>query len=171
MNQRNLADFIWSVADVLRGDFRQSEFGRIILPFTVLRRLECVLEPTRDKVRSQFLAMQASGVDMDLILPATAGATFYNVQAWQHLAEECAEHVRKGRVVTVVGDVRLRQYEGRDGTKGQSLDVRADEVALCLSKFPPRDGQARPASAPAQSWQAPAGDPWAVGGRDEAAPF
>ncbi|MFW9088172.1 type I restriction-modification system subunit M N-terminal domain-containing protein, partial [Pseudomonas sp. P2758] len=50
MNQQNLADFIWSVADVLRGDFRQSEFGRIILPFTVLRRLECVLEPTRDKV-------------------------------------------------------------------------------------------------------------------------
>jgi type I restriction enzyme M protein len=79
VNQQNLADFIWSVADVLRGDFRQSEFGRIILPFTVLRRLECVLEPTRDKVRSQFLAMQASGVDMDLILPATAGANFYNV--------------------------------------------------------------------------------------------
>lgn len=79
MNQQNLADFIWSVADVLRGDFRQSEFGRIILPFTVLRRLECVLEPTRDKVRGQYQAMQASGVDMDLILPATAGATFYNV--------------------------------------------------------------------------------------------
>ncbi|MGV8864441.1 MAG: type I restriction-modification system subunit M [Pseudomonas sp.] len=79
MNQQNLADFIWSVADVLRGDFRQSEFGRIILPFTVLRRLECVLEPTRDKVRSQYQTMQASGVDMDLILPATAGATFYNV--------------------------------------------------------------------------------------------
>jgi type I restriction enzyme M protein len=79
VNQQNLADFIWSVADVLRGDFRQSEFGRIILPFTVLRRLECVLEPTRDKVRSQYQAMQASGVDMDLILPATAGATFYNV--------------------------------------------------------------------------------------------
>ena len=79
MNQQNLADFIWSVADVLRGDFKQSEFGRIILPFTVLRRLECVLEPTRDKVRSQYQALQASGVDMDLILPATAGATFYNV--------------------------------------------------------------------------------------------
>nr|WP_137888390.1 class I SAM-dependent DNA methyltransferase [Pseudomonas sp. 2FE] len=79
MNQQNLADFIWNVADVLRGDFRQSEFGRVILPFTVLRRLECVLEPTRDKVRSQYEAMKASGVDMDLILPSTAGATFYNV--------------------------------------------------------------------------------------------
>ncbi|MFC4862332.1 type I restriction-modification system subunit M [Pseudomonas sp. MAHUQ-62] len=79
MNQQNLADFIWNVADVLRGDFRQSIYGRIILPFTLLRRLECVLEPTRDKVRSQYEAMKASGVDMDLILPATAGATFYNV--------------------------------------------------------------------------------------------
>lgn len=79
MNQQNLADFIWSVADVLRGDFRQSIYGRIILPFTLLRRLECVLEPTRDKVRSQYESMKASGVDMDLILPTTAGATFYNV--------------------------------------------------------------------------------------------
>lgn len=79
MNQQNLADFIWNVADVLRGDFKQSEFGRIILPFTVLRRLECVLEPTRDKVRSQHEVMRASRVDMDLILPSTAGATFYNV--------------------------------------------------------------------------------------------
>jgi type I restriction enzyme M protein len=47
MNQQNLADFIWNVADTLRGNFKQSEFGRIILPFTVLRRLECVLELTR----------------------------------------------------------------------------------------------------------------------------
>lgn len=79
MNQQNLADFIWTVADVLRGDFRQSEFGRIILPFTVLRRLECVLEPTRDAVRSQYEALKASGVDLDLLLPGTAGATFYNI--------------------------------------------------------------------------------------------
>ncbi|MBA4947230.1 class I SAM-dependent DNA methyltransferase [Pseudomonas aeruginosa] len=79
MNQQNLADFIWNVADMLRGDFKQSIYGRIILPFTLLRRLECVLEPTRDKVRNQYQAMKASGVDMDLILPTTAGATFYNV--------------------------------------------------------------------------------------------
>jgi len=79
VNQQNLADFIWNVADVLRGDFKQSIYGRIILPFTLLRRLECVLEPTRDKVRSQYVSMKASGVDMDLILPTTAGATFYNV--------------------------------------------------------------------------------------------
>jgi len=79
VNQQTLAPFIWNIADLLLGAFKPSEYGRIILPFTVLRRLECVLEPTRDKVRNQFEAMKASGVDMDLILPASAGATFYNV--------------------------------------------------------------------------------------------
>ena len=46
VNQQNLASDIWNIADTLRGDFKQSEFGRVILPFAVLRRLECVLEPT-----------------------------------------------------------------------------------------------------------------------------
>ena len=51
--QQNLADFIWNVADILRGPFKPSLYGRIILPFTVLRRLECVLEPTREAVLAQ----------------------------------------------------------------------------------------------------------------------
>lgn len=46
----NLAAYIWSLADLLRGDFRQSQYGRIILPFTLLRRLECVLESSKDAV-------------------------------------------------------------------------------------------------------------------------
>ena len=46
---RNHAAFIWSVADLLRGDYKQSEYGKVILPLTVLRRLDCVLEKTRDK--------------------------------------------------------------------------------------------------------------------------
>ncbi|MGQ7244283.1 type I restriction-modification system subunit M N-terminal domain-containing protein [Salinicola sp. V024] len=44
------AAFIWSVADLLRGDFKQSQYGRIILPFTLLRRLECVLAPSKQAV-------------------------------------------------------------------------------------------------------------------------
>ena len=79
MNQQNLADFIWNVADVLRGDFKQSEFGRIILPFTVLRRLECVLEPTRDAVQERYEVLKDSGIDLNLMLPGVAQATFYNV--------------------------------------------------------------------------------------------
>lgn len=45
-----LASFLWSVADLLRGDFKQSQYGRVILPFTLLRRMECVLAPTKDAV-------------------------------------------------------------------------------------------------------------------------
>jgi type I restriction enzyme M protein len=46
---RNHAAFIWSVADLLRGDYNQSEYGKVILPLTVIRRLDCValhLRPT-----------------------------------------------------------------------------------------------------------------------------
>lgn len=40
-------ELIWSIADLLRGDYKQSEYGRVILPLVVLRRLDCVLEPTK----------------------------------------------------------------------------------------------------------------------------
>ncbi|RZO83998.1 MAG: SAM-dependent DNA methyltransferase [Oceanococcus sp.] len=49
-NFSSTAAWIWSVADLLRGDFKQSQYGRVILPFTLLRRLECVLEPTKGQV-------------------------------------------------------------------------------------------------------------------------
>jgi hypothetical protein len=42
--------FVWSVADLLRGDFKAHEYGQVILPLVVLRRLECALAPTKDKV-------------------------------------------------------------------------------------------------------------------------
>lgn len=44
MTQATLSDFIWSIANLLRGDFKQYEYGKVILPFTLLRRLECVIE-------------------------------------------------------------------------------------------------------------------------------
>ena len=49
-NFSQTAAFIWSVADLLRGDFKQSQYGRVILPFTLLRRLECVLEESKNSV-------------------------------------------------------------------------------------------------------------------------
>jgi len=55
--------FIWSVADLLRGDYKASDYGKVILPFTVLRRLDCLLEPTKRAVLAQAAK-----------LPAEAGA-------------------------------------------------------------------------------------------------
>ena len=50
----NLAAYIWSLADLLSGDFKQSQYGRIILPFTLLRRLEGVLEESKETVLSEY---------------------------------------------------------------------------------------------------------------------
>jgi hypothetical protein len=52
---------IWSVADLLRGDYKQSDYGKVILPFTVLRRLDCVLEATKPAVLKAFEARKALG--------------------------------------------------------------------------------------------------------------
>ena len=58
VNQTSLSSFIWSVADLLRGDYKQSEYGKVILPFTVLRRLDCVLEPTKAAVLAEHAAQR-----------------------------------------------------------------------------------------------------------------
>ncbi|UYM14055.1 type I restriction-modification system subunit M [Endozoicomonas euniceicola] len=86
--QTNLAAFIWSVADLLRGDFKQSQYGRIILPFTLLRRLECVLEPGKDAVLAQYEKLKAMNLPEDgkekMLLRATRttdkpeGMVFFN---------------------------------------------------------------------------------------------
>ncbi|MEH0820715.1 MULTISPECIES: type I restriction-modification system subunit M [unclassified Micromonospora] len=76
---QELANFIWSVADLLRGDYKQSEYGRVILPLTVLRRLDCVLEPTKDAVLARHRQLKELGVqNMDPVLRKTAGLSFYN---------------------------------------------------------------------------------------------
>ena len=49
-NFNEKSDFIWSIADLLRGDYKQSEYQKVILPLTVLRRLDCVTERNKDNV-------------------------------------------------------------------------------------------------------------------------
>ena len=78
MNQQALSSFIWSVADLLRGDYRQSDYGKVILPFTVLRRLDCVLEPTRAAVVAEFEARKNMGIDPTPFLKRKSGLSFFN---------------------------------------------------------------------------------------------
>lgn len=78
MTPQALSAFIWSVADLLRGDYKQSEYGRVILPFTVLRRLDCVLEPTKAAVLAELAAKKKAGVNPDPFLIRKAGQSFYN---------------------------------------------------------------------------------------------
>lgn len=78
MNHQALSSFIWSVADLLRGDYKQSEYGRVILPFTVLRRLDCVLEAAKPAVLAEFDAKSKAGLNPEPFLLRKAGQSFYN---------------------------------------------------------------------------------------------
>lgn len=78
MNQQSLSAFIWSVADLLRGDYKQSEYGRVILPFTVLRRLDCVLAPTKQAVLAELENRQKLGINPEPFLLRASGQTFFN---------------------------------------------------------------------------------------------
>ena len=78
MNQQNLSALIWSVADLLRGDYKQSDYGKVILPFTVLRRLDCVLAPTKAAVLAEHDARLSLGIHADPFLLRKSGQSFYN---------------------------------------------------------------------------------------------
>ena len=78
MSDPNLSSFIWSVADLLRGDYKQSEYGKVILPFTVLRRLDCVLEATKPAVLAELAKRTASKVNPEPFLLKKSGTLFYN---------------------------------------------------------------------------------------------
>lgn len=78
MNQQALSSFIWSVADLLRGDYKQSDYGKVILPFTVLRRLDCVLETSKPAVLAEFAKQQKAGLNPEPFLLRKAGQSFYN---------------------------------------------------------------------------------------------
>jgi type I restriction enzyme M protein len=75
---RNHAGFIWSVADKLRGVYKQSEYGRVILPLVVLRRLDCVLEPTKADVLARHAALKGRVENVAPVLESVAGEQFYN---------------------------------------------------------------------------------------------
>jgi type I restriction enzyme M protein len=75
---RNHAGLIWSVADKLRGVYKQSEYGRVILPLVVLRRLDCVLEPTKADVLARATKLKGRVENVAPVLESIAGEQFYN---------------------------------------------------------------------------------------------
>lgn len=113
MNQQALSAFIWSVADLLRGDYKQSEYGKVILPFTVLRRLDCVLAPTKAKVLAEHKKRTEAGVNPDPFLKRIVGsAGFYNTSPLD--------------LPTLVGDqdhIRENLYQYVQGFSPEARDI------------------------------------------------
>lgn len=138
---RNHAAFIWSVADLLRGDYKQSEYGKVILPLVVLRRLDCVLEPTKDAVlaahaqHSQHLTEEEH---LARFLTRASEHAFYNTSKFtipRLLAD--APNLAKN----LDAYVRAFSPEARDTFEKFDFDVqigrldRADLLYQVLSKF------------------------------------
>ncbi|MEJ8476659.1 type I restriction-modification system subunit M [Roseibium algae] len=146
----NLASYIWSLADLLRGDFKQSQYGRIILPFTLLRRLECVLQASK----AMFLEEAARVDKMDLpeeakdkLLLRASGLSFYNtskmdlstlgangikdnlesyIQSFSKDAREIFEHFKFGEFLVQLDDANLL-YKAVQQVKG--ADLRPEVVS------------------------------------------
>jgi type I restriction enzyme M protein len=89
---RNHAAFIWSVADLLRGDYRQSDYGRVILPLVVIRRLDCVLEPTKAAVLKRKSELEGKIENLEVVLKSVAGQQFFNTSKldFKRLLEDSA---------------------------------------------------------------------------------
>lgn len=102
-NFSELANFLWSVADLLRGDYRQADYGKVILPFTLLRRLDCVLESSKPTLLAEYEKLKDSG-NLDYRLKRKIGQTFYNVSPFTMpglLADQ--KHIRQN-LIAYLGD-------------------------------------------------------------------
>jgi type I restriction enzyme M protein len=74
------SNFLWSIADLLRGDYKQHDYGKVILPLTVLRRLDCVLLPTKAQVLAKHAALEGGSLkNADALLNRITGVPFHNV--------------------------------------------------------------------------------------------
>lgn len=76
------AAFIWSIANKLRGPYQPNQYGDVILPFTILRRLDAILAPTKADVLVQYAKLQDSGIDPFVVLRSKFGLPFFNTSVW-----------------------------------------------------------------------------------------
>ncbi len=104
-NFSEASGFLWSIADLLRGDYKQHDYGKVILPFTVLRRLDCVLEPTKKRVLARRDQLAARGIkSLGAILNTITGVPFHNISklTFSRLTDD-PSHIRRNLVGYVEG--------------------------------------------------------------------
>lgn len=138
---KTLANFVWQIAETLRGDFKQSEYGKVILPFVVLRRLDCILEPTKEVVIKAYKSLP-KGIDeqtrdMMLFGAIGGGIRVYNTSplSFKAIRSQNPADVHKNLVAYVtnysesVRDVFLDKFLFTDQLK------RLNEAAILWKVF------------------------------------
>ncbi len=134
----NHAGFIWSVADLLRGDYKQSEYGKVILPLTVLRRLDCVLEPTKKAVLARSAKLRGQVDNVEPVLCAVAGQRFYNTSPldFPRLLDDPAQAAGNLRAYIAGFSSGAREVLDKFDFDTQITRLaRADLLYLVLSRF------------------------------------
>jgi type I restriction enzyme M protein len=81
-NFSEIANFLWSIADLIRDDFKRGKYQDVILPLTVLRRIDCVLEPTKEDVLATYLKLKGKLDNLDPQLRRASGYAFYNTSQY-----------------------------------------------------------------------------------------
>ena len=134
------SSFLWSIADLLRGDYKQHDYGKVILPLTVLRRLDCVLAPTKERVLARREKLAARGLkSLDAILNSITGVPFHNVSrlTFARLPDDPA-HIRRNLVGYIEGfsenarEIFLQRF--KLGEQIEKLD-EADLLYQVVSRF------------------------------------
>lgn len=82
MSNKNYANFIWSIADLLRGSYRPHQYGSIVLPFTILRRLDAVLAETKGDVLAEYERVKDGDIPLTVLLPRKSKQAFYNTSKY-----------------------------------------------------------------------------------------
>ncbi|MBP7746988.1 MAG: SAM-dependent DNA methyltransferase [Phycisphaerae bacterium] len=131
--------FIWSVADLLRGPYRPNQYKDVMLPLTVLRRLDCVLEPTKDKVLDRMKKLEGGKVkNVEPILCRVTGVPFYNTSRYtfdklrgdpNNVAANLTNYIKgfSARAREIIERFGFEEHIGR-------LD-KADRLYLIVSRF------------------------------------
>jgi type I restriction enzyme M protein len=131
--------FIWSVADLLRGPYRPNQYKDVMLPLTVLRRLDCVLEPTKDQVLARIKKLEGGKVkNVEPILCRETGVPFYNTS--QYTFEKLKgdpDNIAANLTNYIKGfSTRAREIIERFGFEEQIAKLEdADRLFLIVSKF------------------------------------
>ena len=135
---QNHAAFIWSVADLLRGDYKQSDYGKVILPLTVIRRLDCVLEATKPGVLERHRILKGKVENVDPILESVAEQRFFNTSPldFKRLLDDPTQVAGNLRAYIAGFSEGAREVIDKFDFDGQITRLARDNLLyLVLSKF------------------------------------
>ena len=139
INFNEKANFIWSVADLLRGPYKPNQYKDVMLPLTVLRRLDCVLEPTKVKVLEAYKELKDKGQGiLDAKLVRITGVPFYNTSKFTfeklkgdpaNIAANLVNYMKgfSSKARTIIDSFSFEEHIGK-------LD-KAERLYLVVSKF------------------------------------